>query len=265
MKYCMMGIDCDPDRNSKTLQWSGMSAIEGVLGIVPFALNVRFDPEAEKVDHIVIFKAELAGCSVGIHFHAVDMYGDLNVNFASAWLDAVSDAYKISIHDGWCNHEALDYEAAAGFKLNYSPMPGAYGPRHDWRRWPNAPVWYSGMLCLPVQTIKTRIARTHNNISTVHPTAPPILFKRLVKAFEESGNDTFCCYFHADELNGAIGGLRGWVYSKDNLLSNIRYLLDRGYIFENAETVYERFCADRSRQQSFTMVGRHDQPVLANC
>ena len=245
-RYCMMGIDCDPDRDVyPKLAWRGFESVANILHEVPFALNVRFDQEAQMINHPMVTRARDAGCSVGIHFHPCNKEGFYDVEAARGILESVPDQFKVSMHDGWCNHEFLVDEADAGFKLNYSPMPGAIGPQHDWEYWPNEPHW-SRMLLLPVQTMKTRIARTINNIATVHPTAPPILFKRLVQEFEKTDNNTFCCYFHADELNGAIGGLRGKVYSKRNLLKNISYLRKRGYIFENAEQVYERFCACRS-------------------
>lgn len=240
----MMGIDCDPDRNVyPKLAWTGVDAIEQILGLIPFVLNMRFDRETTQLTKPIVNKAIAHGCSVGIHYHPVNADGTFNSSWTNAYdmFNLIPDDFKSSMHDGWGWQGLLDLEEKVGFKINYSPLPGAVGPNHDWRNWKNKPKWRGNMLTLPVQTIKTRISRSINNIATVHPTAPPILFRRLVRAFEETHNNTFCCYFHADELNGAIGGLRRYVYSRHNLIKNIHYLKSRGYIFQNANDVYSRF------------------------
>jgi len=257
-KYCMIGIDCDPDRNSKwpRYTWTGFNSVREILDYGPFALNVRMDEEIAGLycndpmwcfNNPVVDEAKLAGCSVGVHFHPTGRDG-CKRNGHTKVLLGTPDEFKISIHDGWLNHESLNDEAAAGFKLNYSPAPGSHGPYYDWRDWPNRPVWHKGMLILPTQTIKTWISRTYNGIATVYPTAPHWHYRRLVKAFEKTGNDTLVTTFHADELNGAIGGLRARVYSKKNLIRNIRYLKERGYIFQNANEVYERYNNTRCSQ-----------------
>ena len=255
-KYCMMGIDCDPDRNSVPLRWTGFNAVAEIMFQGPFALNVRMDEEILGAtgyadyclrNHPVIREARRAGCSVGVHFHPTDGAGQFALAHTGV-LRLVPEKFKVSVHDGWCNGLSIPAEAKVGFKLNYSPLPGSYGPYYDWRGWPNRPVWHKGMLILPTQTIKTWISRTYNGIATVYPTAPHWHYRRLVKAFEKTGNDTLVTTFHADELNGAIGGLRARVYSKKNLIRNIKYLKERGYIFQNANEVYERYNNTRCSQ-----------------
>ncbi len=249
-KYCLIGIDCDPDRNSKELQWTGLDSMKDILPYARFTLNIRCDPQANTFDHDIVQEAIKHNSSVGVHYHRCNKEGAYSTEF-DEYLDIPKEEYRISMHDGWCHNELLKRQAELGYKFNYSPMPESHGPYYDWRGWPNSPVWYNEMLILPVQTIKTRIARTYNKVATVHPTAPHFLFKKLVEAFEETGNDTFCCYFHSDELNGAIGGLRGKVYSKRNLLKNIEYLDKKGFTFENANQIYERFCSRREKEQGF--------------
>lgn len=247
----MIGIDCDPDRNVyPKLKWNGFNSVEQILGVVPFALNVRYDLEiASKTGDInycinnkIVKKAKDAGCSVGIHYHSTDKHGNFMHN--PKYLNA-PDEFKVSIHDGWCYNGLLEEQSKLGYKLNYSPMPGGNGEYYHWVGWKNKPKWIGDMLVLPVQTIKTRIARTHNNIATVHPTAPGLLFRRIVREFEISGNNTLCCYFHADELYGYIGGMRSYVYGECHLMDNIDYMKKRGFIFQNAEQVYERFLNER--------------------
>lgn len=250
-RYCLIGIDCDPDRDVyPKLKWDGFNSVRKILGIAPFALNVRYDLEiACKMHNInyclqnsIVKEAKEAGCSVGIHYHSTDKHGKFMHN--PKYLDA-PDEFKVSIHDGWCYNGLLEEQAKLGYKLNYSPMPGSSGDYYHWIGWENKPKWIDDMLVLPVQTIKTRIARTHNNIATVHPTAPPLLFRRIVREFEHTDNNTLCCYFHADELYGYMGGYRSYIYGKHNLLENIKFLIERGYIIQNAEEVYERFCSCR--------------------
>lgn len=254
-RYCMMGIDCDPDRCTyPELNWNGVRSIEKILGVIPFALNIRRDFEiASKTGDIdycfnfpIIQKAKEFGCSVGIHYHSTDKEGKF---FHDPQHLNAPNEFKNSIHDGWCYEGLLKEESKLGYKLNYSPMPGGSGAYYHWVNWDNEPKWIDDMLVLPVQTIKTRIARTYNNIATVHPTAPPLLFRRIVKEFEKTNNNTLCCYFHADELFGFIDGIRKYAYSQRNLISNIKFMKKRGFMFENASQVYERFLNERKNKK----------------
>ena len=265
----MMGVDCDPDRSSLgPLTWSGVQSIKYLLMdldkgkngfVVPFALNIRFDNEIKgyygKADTCLyllsndIGWAKGYGCSVGIHYHSTTISGEFVRGPINPYgILSVPKEFKVSVHDGWCDHRNLEFEMRSGFKLNYSPCPEGFGPNYDWRGWPNRPVWMKDMLILPTQTMKTRFGRAYNHINTVHPTAPPYFFRRLVKEFEKTGNDTLCCYFHADEIVGKTGSrLRNFIYDVANLKQNIRWLRNRGYKFENAEDVYKRFRASRDR------------------
>lgn len=260
-RYCMMGVDCDPDRDgssSSFLQsWKGVQNLQYVIKRLqtPLAVNLRYDYGVHEgrywlcqTDFIESLKC--FGCSVGIHYHGYNP--SLEIDWSDRYVvdclgDIVGDPLKVSIHTGRCNQSNFDTYATLGFKLNYSPLPGAIGFQHNYIGWLNEPRWVGDMLVLPTQTMKTRIGRAYNHINPVHPTAPLWLFRRLVKAFEKSGNDTLCCYFHADELKGIVGWRR-YFYGESNLKQNIAYLQNRGYVFQNAEQVYERFCACRKRE-----------------
>lgn len=251
-KYCMMAVDCDPDREVyPELQWLGLESLYSIMDIIPLTFSVRRDWEIERktgdIDYCfqlpVIKKAEELGMSIGIHYHSVDV----NDNFTHdpTYLDA-PNKYKSSFHSGFGYEGFLSDISSLGYKLDFSPMPDALGDRFNWLNWKNNPTWDGDTLRMPVQTMSTRACRAKNNTATVHPTAPHILFKKLVREFEKTDNDTLCCYFHADELCGRIGGFRNFVYGKYNLKKNIKYLKKRGYIFEDADAVYDRYLRKRN-------------------
>ena len=265
-RYCMIGVDCDPDRDGSDPSlfqfWEGVKNLQYAVKRLstPLAVNLRCDCGI-KIESLslgsgywltqtnLIECLKSFGCSVGVHYHGY------NESFEIDWdeqlimdsLGRVIEPFKVSIHTGWCNQSNFSRYAAYGFKLNYFPLPGAVGYGHDYSNYPNKPQWIGNMLVLPTQTIKTRIGRAYNHINPVHPTAPNWLFRRLVKAFEQTDNNTLCCYFHADELKG-ITGWRHYFYNESNLKQNIDYLKSREYVFQNAEQVYERFCACRKRE-----------------
>lgn len=246
-RYAMIAIDCDPDRNmGGVMSWKGIEKIEEILGLALFTLNIRSDGEilgyygAQNImfDHPIVNKAKRFGCSIGTHFHLTNERGEFDKNGVK-YLINVPRQYRISIHDGWCNHEIIGSESKL-FKVNFSPCPGGRGPHYDWIGWSRKITRLNDMLFLPTHTMRHRLNRAYNNFATVHTTAPPYWFKRLINHYEKVGKcDTLVTYFHADEL-GCIGDWRDFIYSKTNLINNIKMLRKRGYILQNVRQVYRR-------------------------
>jgi len=64
-------------------------------------------------------------------------------------------------------------------------------------------------------------------------TTAPVLYRSLLQSFFATGADFFVSYFHADEIAGAVGGWRNWLYRFDYLRQNLTALrqgaAQRGY------------------------------------
>jgi hypothetical protein len=257
--WVSIGIDCDPDRDAYPAQmaWRGVETLPRLLELehVRWTFNIRADTQVRDYCGSADFcwakyrsiwhRAMANGSAVAWHLHYFDRNGRQDVSESNILENIAVGAKALGhpdvVHMGWTfqNDFSIRHLAEAGVRVDYSPVPRMqYNGRggadaYDWSRFAYRPQYWHGVRMLPAFSYADPLLSRHFGTERVilTTTTRPILFRRLLDAFFETGADFFVSYFHADELAGAVGGWRNHLYSYRNLIANIKAL---------------RACADRS-------------------
>lgn len=248
-----IGVDCDPDRDSKKLKWRGIEAIPKLFDIpgVKFTFNVRADTQikAECGDYNYCHKtykeiweeSDRLGYEIAWHLHFYERSnGDWIQSFDQKIIrDSIKNAHPLqTVHMGWCWQSRKVLEML-DVKVDYSPMPGMKFDnrigRYNWTDFPHYPVFLKDcdVLMIPAFTYKDKLLarKSEGDWIMLHPTIRPILYSRLLRAFKRSNLDHLVTYFHADEIANAVGGWRNRLYAFDNLRRNIDRIRKLGVEF----------------------------------
>jgi len=254
-----IGVDCDPDRDSRKLKWKGIEAIPKLFDIpgVKFTLNVRADSQIKEEcgDYNYCHKAykgiweeaKRRGYEIAWHLHFYErssvVTGDWIQSFNAGIIrDSIKNAYPLqTIHMGWCwqNPRTIRLLADVGVRVDYSPLPGMrFADKIAWYNWthfPYHPVYLKDcdVLMLPAFTYKDKLLarKSETDYIMLHPTITPIFYSRLLRVFKRRDMDHLVMYFHADEIAGAVGGWRNRLYTFDNLRRNIDKIRKLGVEF----------------------------------
>jgi len=146
-----------------------------------------------------------------------------------------------TVHMGWLYQDdySLRELAKVGVEIDYSPAPGLKqdgdNDFNDWSDFSYRPQIKYGIKMIPAYTYKDWLLSKKTGTERVlqHITTVPIIYKRLLNSFFNTGMDFFVTYFHADELIPALGDWRDKMYSIEFLKANIDQLknmaVKRGY------------------------------------
>jgi len=260
--YVAIGVDCDPDRDvyPRHLAWRGVEHVPRLLAIpdVKWTLNVRADSQVAAYcgsagycweQYAGVWDAARAqGSEVAWHLHyfGADHYNqdvsEANIR-ANIAMGAAATGPPPVVHMGWTfqSDASVRQLAAVGVQIDYSPVPrlafaGRSGTdQYDWSEFAYRPRRWHGVRMIPTYSYADRwlSKRFKTERVMLTTTTTPVLYRRLLRSFFETGSDFLVSYFHADEIAGAVGGWRNRLYSYDNLVTNLatlrRMAARRGY------------------------------------
>lgn len=254
--YIAIGVDCDPDRDSKKLTFRGIENIDKLLELpdVKFTFNVRIDRQIERTFgeaddctfryYFLWQKARSAGHEIAWHLHYYDINDEQWVSPSSIrWnIECISAPPKV-VHMGWTYQDdySIQQLRKAGVEIDYSPLPRMkYAGRngsdcYDWSQVSYRPYLWHGMKMIPAYTAHMPLLAKRFKTERVMLTTctKPFLYRGFLQDFFRGGHDFFVSYFHIDEIISALPDWRKYLYSFGNLKQNIADLRvmaeQRGY------------------------------------
>lgn len=248
--YAAIGIDCDPDRDSypEKLTFRGIENISLLHEIenVKWTFNIRADSQIRNFfgsadycyrNYRGIWDDALEkGSALALHLHYFGQDWSQNTDEQNI-IDNVDMGTKALdgpdiVHMGWTfqNQFSIRKLYDSGIRIDYSPLPRMkYAGRnttdaYDWSEFAYRPNIWKGVKMIPSYTYKDRLLGWRFGTDRVMLTicTHPILYRRLLKSFFETGSDFFVTYFHIDEIISALSDWRSNLYSLKNLKANIR-------------------------------------------